>query len=140
MNLNDVDFELLNENDYPTEECLYFIEHFEPENVEETELFINTILKPCWYNSEWGVEFKRKYAGSRTLILHTGGWSGNEDIIGAILNNFYLKHTYMKYVKWTIGGHYYFDVTTMYVPKENKDDYLKIRYDLQNMKKKQIKY
>lgn len=40
--------------------------------------------------------------------LHTGGWSGNESIIGALMANFAIWHRC--WVSTTRGGHYVFHV------------------------------
>lgn len=40
--------------------------------------------------------------------LHTIGWSGNEDILNALLQN--QMFSLMWYVKWERGGHYYFEI------------------------------
>jgi hypothetical protein len=42
------------------------------------------------------------------LILITGGWSGNEEIVGAMLENRMIKSIY--YYQWTRGGKYIFEL------------------------------
>jgi len=41
------------------------------------------------------------------IEYHTGGWSGAEALIGAMLNQFWIHHFH---TKWQSGGHFYFEV------------------------------
>lgn len=99
---------LLNEEGYPTQEYLNFIKNYHPEKIS-IKTFVETISKG-WNHRDWGFKLGRKYKGIRKLELHTGGWSGNEDVIEAIIENIYLTHFSMKYKMWRTGGHYYFEV------------------------------
>lgn len=107
MNIPEI---LLDDEGYPTDEYLEFIRSYTDETMPIVE-FIEEILANNWWMPDWGFKFRRKYRGRRTLELHTGGWSGNEDIIDAIIGNVYLTHFKMRYVKWTTGGHYYFEIS-----------------------------
>ncbi len=42
------------------------------------------------------------------LEFHTGGWSGAEDLIDAMLKNFWINHLH---TKWERGGHFYFELS-----------------------------
>lgn len=42
------------------------------------------------------------------MELHTIGWSGNESIVNALLENIHFKHFW--YVKWIRGGHHFFEI------------------------------
>jgi hypothetical protein len=99
---------LLDDEGYPTEEYLQFIRDYTHETMNIID-FVN-VLSDGWYFGDWGFNLGRKYKGTRKLQLHTGGWSGNEKIINAILSNIYLTHCEMKYIKWHVGGHYYFEI------------------------------
>ena len=59
-----------------------------------------------WGDSQYRVY---KYDGHYKIELHTGGWSGNEDIIEAFRHSrclfFFMFHT-----RWERGGHFYFEV------------------------------
>jgi len=99
---------LLDINGYPTEEYLQFIRDYTPELMPIMDFV--AILQHGWYFDDWGFRLHRKYAGKRKLELHTGGWSGNEEIISAIKSNIYLTHFSMQYVKWYTGGHFYFEI------------------------------
>ncbi|HBE41221.1 MAG TPA: hypothetical protein DDW27_08465 [Bacteroidales bacterium] len=107
MNVPDT---LLDIGGYPTDEYLEFIRDYEPKQMPVFE-FVDTILRNGWYFDDWGFVLHRKYKGKRKLELHTGGWSGNEEIIDVILSNMYLTYFEMRYVMWRVGGHYYFDLS-----------------------------
>lgn len=73
-----------------------------------------------WNWQDWGV--KQKWAKDSTLKrswvlhleLHTGGWSGNESLINAVLRNRMITAV-LNYRMWRAGGHYYFEFN----PKSN---------------------
>ena len=100
---------ILDKDGYPTDEFLDFIRNY----THETMHILNFIEILCegWYHGDWGYKLHRKYAGKRKFELHTGGWSGNEDTISALISNIWLTHFKMKYVRWETGGHYYFEIT-----------------------------
>lgn len=100
---------LLDNEGYPTEEYLKFIREYNP-CVMPIMNFVEGILQDGWYMSDWGFVLRKAYKGKRKLELHTGGWSGNEDTIQAILSNHWLTYNTMKYVQWRTGGHYYFEI------------------------------
>lgn len=100
--------ELLDNEGYPTEEYLDAIADF---NMNDDIMEFIDILKEGWWMPDWGFKLHRKYRGKVKLELHTGGWSGNEEIIREIIDNMYLTYFKMRYVKWTAGGHYYFEIT-----------------------------
>lgn len=88
---------------YPTEEQLGQLEKwdFQKESVPD---FLDEI-KSLWHWPEWG--FIRKGKKVIRLELHTGGWSGNEDIIDAIGKTYFWSLYWEKPVH---GGHYYFKI------------------------------
>lgn len=68
-------------SDYPTEGELEKIETWQVDNLKayhELMDFINSI----WWSPDFGW---RRFENTYTLA--TGGWSGNEDIIGALRHN-----------------------------------------------------
>ena len=82
-----------------------FIKGFHPQDVVEH-------LESIWWYPERQIElregrdhlFRRKVM---KLALHTGGWSGNEDIIRE------LEQTWFWFMYWCQshrGGHYYFEI------------------------------
>ncbi len=100
--------EYLDNEGYPTDEYLKFIKDYTFDTMPIMDM-VNIICEN-WYFGDWGCSLSRKYRGIRKLELHTGGWSGNEEIIDAIRSNIYLTHFKMQYVKWYTGGHYYFEI------------------------------
>lgn len=102
--------ELLDDEGYPTNEWLEFLKQYEPDESLPIMSFVKMVLKDGWYMSDWGFVLGRRYKGITKLSLHTGGWSGNEEIISAIKSNINLTHFAMKYVMWRVGGHYYFEI------------------------------
>ena len=102
--------EVMDDGGYPTQEFLDFVKQYEPDDSLPLVTFVEKVLVDAWWSSDWGFKLHRKYRGIRKLELHTGGWSGNEETIGAITSNIYLTHFKMKYVMWRTGGHYYFEI------------------------------
>jgi hypothetical protein len=108
------------ENGYPSEKDLKFIQKFDcsKENVR----LLMEYIKDIWWASDWGFVQKKKtddyesidaigqksYKHKRIVIeLHTGGWSGNEDIIRALEKNRLFFCCY--WVQSRRGGHYIFE-------------------------------
>lgn len=98
----------LDSQGYPTEEFLGFIKNY----TYDTMPILNflDILYDTWKYNNWGFILRKKYKNKRKLELHTGGWSGNEEIIRVLLENVWLTSFKMRYVKWEVGGHYYFEI------------------------------
>ena len=111
ININHLPDVLLDVNGYPTEEWLQFLRGYQPYDSMPLLKFVSEILPKGWYMADWGFVLHRKYKGKIKLELHTGGWSGNEEVISAILSNIWLTHFQMQYVMWKAGGHYYFDIS-----------------------------
>ena len=87
--------------DYPSDEALEFIEKFDCS--EYGCMVLAKFIEEAWWASEWGYKMKGK-----TLHLSTGGWSGNEDIIRALRNNFLFWS--MCWYQSNRGGHYIFKI------------------------------
>lgn len=96
----------LDKDGYPTDKFLNWIESFNPTEMKWID-FIE-ILADAWWMADWGFKLKRKRNGKRTLELHTGGWSGNEEIIAALRQNIFFFP--MTWEKTYAGGHYYFRI------------------------------
>ena len=103
---------LLDRDGYPTTEWLQFIKDYNPDESLPVMRFVEFVLVDGWHLPDWGFKLHKRYKGVHKLELHTGGWSGNEETIDAILSNIHLTHFWMRYVKWTCGGHYYFEIKT----------------------------
>lgn len=97
--------ELVDEDGYPTEVMLDKIAKWDY-NVSYKELM--EFIKPHWQYSSFGYWIEEELEKSREYHISTAGWSGNEDIIRALQEN---------YTFWTLcwvqsrrGGHYIFEV------------------------------
>ena len=104
--------DLLDDGGYPTDDYLEYIKKYTGEVLPIND-FVEYVLQDGWWMPEWGFRLRRKYRGVRKLELHTGGWSGNEDIMEAILGNIHLTRREMQYVMWRTGGHYYFEIPVL---------------------------
>lgn len=85
-------------SDYPTRDQLDKIKNWDYKDFIGCMEFI----KEIWHWSSWGF-FKRE----NIYWLHTGGWSGNEDIVGAMEENEMLWQ--LHWVSSERGGHYKFE-------------------------------
>ena len=70
-------------------------------------------IRRLWWMPDWGfVEpYRSKGILGKSAVkfqLHTGGWSGNEDIIDALMENMFFWTFYWQ--KSEYGGHYWFEV------------------------------
>jgi hypothetical protein len=91
-------------DEYPTEENLKIIEEWNGKNIEAFLAYIESL----WHWPDFG--FKRKGGKVIRLELHTGGWSGNEDIIEALHKAWSGIFWTMYWMKSTKGGHYWFRI------------------------------
>lgn len=84
---------------YPTEEELSTIKNWDilKDGFDGLVDFIISI----WWMSGWGVKVAKN-----KLWLHTGGWSGNEDIIATLQETMFWTMAWQKSER---GGHYYFE-------------------------------
>lgn len=103
------------ENGYPTEEELKAFEKWKLPNIDVKGDCVHAGIdhvESIWWTPDWGFTlhegrehlFRRK---CMKLELHTGGWSGNEDVIGELQQTWFW---FMYWVKSIRGGHYYFEV------------------------------
>ncbi len=91
-------------NDYPTDDELYEIETYD--TVKDGVKGLVELVQALWIYPDY---FKLKGKRTMYLELHTGGWSGHEDVI------YYLKKNYLFWsLSWRMskaGGHYYFKLS-----------------------------
>lgn len=101
----------LNSDGYPTDSVLGVIESWDPFEKDPHELM--AFIKRLWNYAEWAwneeeVQDDFVMGHFRPCIdyhISTAGWSGNEDLIGALKNN---KHHFWA-IHWkqsNRGGHY----------------------------------
>jgi hypothetical protein len=79
---------------YPEEDELEMIRCWDP--LDFQGLF--DYLKDLWYYPDYIKQ------NGRDLEIHTGGWSGNEEIMGAVMKTMFW---YVCWVRQERGGHYY---------------------------------
>ena len=91
--------EWLDENGYPTEAVISLIENW----VYTDGRGLFEFIKGIWWSADTLFDDSEEHL----IKLHTGGWGGNEDIIGAIEKNtmVWLNYWHTSYR----GGHYEFD-------------------------------
>jgi hypothetical protein len=95
------DFILLTSDGYPTDEVLDYIRRYDFSKSSVEDLLV--LIKDIWWMPEWGVVRK-----GRKSELHTGGWSGNEDLVHALEGNFLFWSLCWR--KSLAGGHFYFSI------------------------------
>jgi hypothetical protein len=94
----------MEENGYPTEEELTKIKTWDFPKNGSIQDFIEFIQKSWYYEDR----FVLKGKNILRLYLSTGGWSGNESVIGAMRENWtFWMMTWQKSVR---GGHYWFKI------------------------------
>lgn len=90
---------MTSERDYPTDSELKEISEWPTTDLKGWFDFIESI----WWMADWGI---RKTNGK--IYMSTGGWSGNESIIGAMMENFILWGRCWQSSRR--GGHYVFEM------------------------------
>ena len=99
---------LLDHEKYPTEEYLSWLKAWDEVSPEEINIFLKTVIESlsrAWLEPEYGIVVHRKRNGMVRYELHTGEWSGNEEIITSLKQNFYF---WMFWEMSRVGGHHYF--------------------------------
>ena len=99
--------EWIDDQGYPTDAALERIRKWPMPDLKELMAF----LKSIWWHADWGWEEVDDIVndlGKQVHLyrIHTGGWSGNEDLIGAFEEN-YMCWTMLFYTHRR-GGHYEF--------------------------------
>ena len=91
------------DGEYPDDKELDKIKNWQGESLELMEY-----IKPMWKYFDCGYWIENKKTPIYHYELSTGGWSGNEDIIGAMMENtlFWIKNWYQS----RRGGHYIFKI------------------------------
>jgi len=90
-------------SEYPTEEQLQKIHKIDGLDIPLKEKILKMLshLKSMWHYPDYFVD-----NGEYGFELHTGGWSGNEDIISELETTFFWCYFWQRTER---GGHYYFD-------------------------------
>ena len=95
---------MLDENNYPDEKSL--------EEIKTWDLLshgVDDFLDLIEDNTYWA-DRQTERSGKNVIhyVYHTGGWSGNEDVIQAMRQNYLFWA--ISWEKSTRGGHYYFKI------------------------------
>jgi hypothetical protein len=116
IKLEDIDFELLDDDGmYPTEKALDLIENYSvgasPNYVHEALVEWFRIIQSMWWHADWGWIEEKGHDDIfdqpiKRYHISTGGWSGNESIIGAMMEN--RLFWAMTWEQSRRGGHYIF--------------------------------
>jgi len=95
---------MLDENNYPDEASLKAIKEW-----DILTQGVQGLLDLVEENTNWA-DRQIQQTGKRVIhyAYHTGGWSGNEDVIDALHHNFLFWSMFWE--KSTRGGHYYFRI------------------------------
>lgn len=94
---------------YPTEEVLKFIENYEITGYRDFRELMTNFIPNCWNVNYGRYKVSRLYRKHQKVEYHTGGWSGNEEVISAILSNHkVLRMLFYCIRKIDVGGHFYF--------------------------------
>ena len=100
---------------YPTEEELKVFEKWKLPNIDLKQWCVRDVvehLESIWWAPDWGFKLYegREHLFHRKVVkleLHTGGWSGNEDIIAELEQTWFWL---LYWVESTRGGHYWFEI------------------------------
>lgn len=101
----------LDVNGYPDEQSLKDIKSWDILNKG-----VLGLLDLVESNTQWADrQIERSGKNVIRYVYHTGGWSGNEDVIDALRHNILFWPLFWK--KHTVGGHFYFriDLNTLRV-------------------------
>lgn len=94
---------MLDSDGYPDEEAL--------EQIKKWDAFdkqgIDRLLDLVYDNTKW--PDRQIYRGKKgKYVYHTGGWSGNEDVIAALMGNFIFRAVFWQSEER--GGHFTFKI------------------------------
>ncbi len=105
---------MLDENGYSDEKSLKEIEKWDI--LKQGVQGLLDLVEENTHFGDWSFCIKGKHI--LRLEYHTGGWSGNEDVIGALRRN----HLFwgMFWQKSERGGHYYFRISKAWRKEQKK--------------------
>lgn len=102
----------MDDEGYPTDETCELVKNY---SGPVLEFFAE--LHKAWHLASWGWHEengfqcgwrRRKENKVRRFHISTAGWSGNESLIDAMQQNYFLWH--FSWVQERVGGHYIFEV------------------------------
>lgn len=95
------------ENGYPDESSLRVIREYPLEKVIRQPRELMLFIRGLWEFGDWGWKEIEK-DGKVQYHISTGGWSGNEDLIGALKENCAFWGLYWEESRR--GGHFKFEI------------------------------
>lgn len=104
--MSELDFELFDEDGvYPSEELLDYISSYDI--IEGSSVDLMVLVWNCW---QYDHPYRNSYIENGYVVyeMSTGGWSGNEDLIGALREN--VLWWAFNWYSSKRGGHYVFKV------------------------------
>jgi len=93
-------------SDYPTDDELELISNWTIKDIPGWFAYVQSL----WALTDWKIEDAVNDISERTVTRYTittGGWSGNEDLIGAMQRNWLMWN--ITWVQSRRGGHYIFE-------------------------------
>ena len=97
---------MLDDDGYPTDEALELISNWDVKDIPGWFAFVQSL----WALTQWKIEDATHDITDRPITrytMSTGGWSGNEDLIGAMQRNWLMWN--VTWVQSRRGGHYIFE-------------------------------
>lgn len=105
--------DFIDDDGYPTEEALERVLGWEQRGPEDGHALL-AFVREIWWSAQWGFhhrDTKAEFGGGteRVYSLSTGGWSGNEEIVRALMEN--RGHAWFFWWESSRrGGHYTFRI------------------------------
>lgn len=117
----------MSDNEYPTDAQLKKVQDWEIASTTDRSIAqLIEYIESIWWAPDWGFKLYRgrdSLFGKRRVMklqLHTGGWSGNEDIIRALETTFLFWSLFWE--KSIRGGHYWFEFPTSIWSKRRRQE------------------
>ncbi len=105
---------MLDKDNYPDEDSLREIAKWDI--LEKGVQGLLDLVEENTHFGDWSFDIKGKQV--LRLEYHTGGWSGNEDVISALKENLLFFPMFWK--KTEAGGHYYFRISKTWRKEQKK--------------------
>ena len=105
---------MLDKDNYPDEKSLKEIEQWDI--LKQGVQGLLDLVEENTHYGDWSFCIKGKHV--LRLEYHTGGWSGNEDVIEALQKNWLFWSVFWK--KLEVGGHYYFRISKAWRKEQKK--------------------
>ena len=98
---------IIDSDGYPTEQSVAALEAWRPTSFDDAGLFVGWDLPEIWERTGYGTaRVAIDKDGQAHIFYSTGGWSGNEELMGAVMGNFLCSYHWNAHFS---GGHYIFE-------------------------------